>query len=55
MCCLYLNPYLDHSTANDLVIATMPALAQADGKTKPEPVSAYVVIICKNEAPNHFD
>lgn len=50
----YLNPYFDHSTANDRVIATIPALAQADGSTNPLPVSAYVVIICKNEAPNYF-
>jgi hypothetical protein len=35
---------------NNLVIATMPDLAQADGSTKPEPVSAYVVIIERNDA-----
>ena len=34
----------------NLVIATMPDLAQADGNTKPEPVSAYVVIIERNDA-----
>lgn len=34
-----------------LVIATTPALAQADGRTNPDPVSAYVVIIERNEAP----
>lgn len=28
----------------------MPDLAQADGNTKPEPVSAYVVIIERNDA-----
>lgn len=32
-------------------MATTPALAQADGRTNPEPVSAYVVIIERNEAP----
>lgn len=34
----------------NLVIATIPDLAQALGKTNPEPVSAYVVIIERNEA-----
>ena len=43
-------PYLDHSVAKDLVIAQIPDLAQADGTTKPLPVSAYVVIIDKKEA-----
>jgi hypothetical protein len=47
---LNLIPYLDHSTANDLVIAQIPDFAHADGTTKPLPVSAYVVIIDKNEA-----
>ena len=31
-------------------MATIPAFAQADGKTNPLPVSAYVVIIDKTDA-----
>jgi hypothetical protein len=33
----------------------MPAFEQADGRTNPEPVSAYVVIIERKEAANFSD
>ena len=39
--------YFAHSTANDLVIAKTPALAEAEGTTYPDPVQAYVVTIFK--------
>jgi len=30
-------PYLAHSTASEVVMASTPALAQEEGTTKPEP------------------
>src|SRR5437764_11808694 len=41
--------YLPHSTASDVVIASTPALAHAEGTTNAEPqfAAAYVVVILK--------
>src|SRR5262252_10919259 len=42
-------PYLAHSTASEVVMARTPALAHAEGTTKPEPqfAAAYVVAMLR--------
>ena len=44
-------PYLPHSAARDLLIASTPAFAEALGQTNPEPCIVYGVVIARNTAP----
>src|SRR5215470_10548257 len=46
--------YLPHSTASEVVIASTPALAHAEGTTKPEPqfADAYVVTMFNTFPPS---
>ncbi len=48
---LNLSPYLPHSTARDLVMASTPDLAAALGTTNPDPLWAYVVVMDTTLAP----